>query len=281
MSYLPLDRTSRVRSCVSGKLRRRVAKARGDRKVRLTPFSTGEDPFRRRREEGPTMDMSEDCWDHVGLLQEVSAEPPPPPSASDFLIQHQELGMNERIGKFKKKISVASARQRRVQGPGPLPLRLSHIPVPTVRSSPVSRGTCISAAPNGAQIHLRYRSPYLASFLPPRRVRLPLRLSHIPVPTVRSSPVSRGTCTSAAPNGAQIHLRYRSPYLASFLPPRRVVKNVDRDEGIKAMEHVACSARSCRTSEASIRGAVERSHERFAKHRIRGALKEFQFVAES
>lgn len=27
--------------------------------------------------------------------------------------------MNERIGKFKKKISVASARQRRVQGPGP------------------------------------------------------------------------------------------------------------------------------------------------------------------
>ncbi|XP_011690646.1 PREDICTED: homeobox protein araucan [Wasmannia auropunctata] len=37
------------------------------------------------------MDMSEDCWDHVGLLQEVSAEPPPPPPASDFLIQHQEL----------------------------------------------------------------------------------------------------------------------------------------------------------------------------------------------
>ncbi|XP_018393939.1 PREDICTED: homeobox protein araucan [Cyphomyrmex costatus] len=38
------------------------------------------------------MDMSEDCWDHVGLLQEVSAaEPPPPPPASDFLMQHQEL----------------------------------------------------------------------------------------------------------------------------------------------------------------------------------------------
>ncbi|KYN04220.1 hypothetical protein ALC62_04986 [Cyphomyrmex costatus] len=37
------------------------------------------------------MDMSEDCWDHVGLLQEVSAaEPPPPPPASDFLMQHQE-----------------------------------------------------------------------------------------------------------------------------------------------------------------------------------------------
>ncbi|XP_043518447.1 homeobox protein caupolican isoform X1 [Frieseomelitta varia] len=38
------------------------------------------------------MDMSEDCWEHVGLLQEVSAaEPPPPPPAPDFLIQQQEL----------------------------------------------------------------------------------------------------------------------------------------------------------------------------------------------
>lgn len=38
------------------------------------------------------MDMSEDCWDHVGLLQEVSAaEPPPPPLAPDFLIQQQEV----------------------------------------------------------------------------------------------------------------------------------------------------------------------------------------------
>ncbi|KAG7187631.1 hypothetical protein KM043_016692 [Ampulex compressa] len=37
------------------------------------------------------MDMSEDCWDHVGLLQEVSGpEPPPPPPAPDFLIQQQE-----------------------------------------------------------------------------------------------------------------------------------------------------------------------------------------------
>ena len=38
------------------------------------------------------MDISEDCWDHVGLLQEVSAtEPPPPPPAPDFLIQQQEV----------------------------------------------------------------------------------------------------------------------------------------------------------------------------------------------
>lgn len=38
------------------------------------------------------MDMSEDCWDHVGLLQEVSAaEPPPPPPAPDFLIQQPEV----------------------------------------------------------------------------------------------------------------------------------------------------------------------------------------------
>ncbi|XP_033183510.1 uncharacterized protein LOC117153512 isoform X1 [Bombus vancouverensis nearcticus] len=38
------------------------------------------------------MDISEDCWEHVGLLQEVSAtEPPPPPPAPDFLIQQQEL----------------------------------------------------------------------------------------------------------------------------------------------------------------------------------------------
>ncbi|XP_025264068.1 homeobox protein araucan isoform X1 [Camponotus floridanus] len=37
------------------------------------------------------MDMSEDCWEHVGLLQEVSAEPPPPPPAPDFLIQQPEL----------------------------------------------------------------------------------------------------------------------------------------------------------------------------------------------
>ncbi|EFN66825.1 hypothetical protein EAG_07989 [Camponotus floridanus] len=36
------------------------------------------------------MDMSEDCWEHVGLLQEVSAEPPPPPPAPDFLIQQPE-----------------------------------------------------------------------------------------------------------------------------------------------------------------------------------------------
>ncbi|KAF3424097.1 hypothetical protein E2986_12344 [Frieseomelitta varia] len=40
---------------------------------------------------GTIMDMSEDCWEHVGLLQEVSAaEPPPPPPAPDFLIQQQE-----------------------------------------------------------------------------------------------------------------------------------------------------------------------------------------------
>ncbi|KYM79233.1 hypothetical protein ALC53_10399, partial [Atta colombica] len=46
----------------------------------------------KRREEDSTMDMSEDCWDHVGLLQEVSAaEPPPPLPASDFLIHHQEV----------------------------------------------------------------------------------------------------------------------------------------------------------------------------------------------
>lgn len=38
------------------------------------------------------MDISEDCWEHVGLLQEVSAaEPPPPPPAPDFLIQQQEV----------------------------------------------------------------------------------------------------------------------------------------------------------------------------------------------
>ncbi|KOC64093.1 hypothetical protein WH47_02256 [Habropoda laboriosa] len=38
------------------------------------------------------MDISEDCWDHVGLLQEVSgSEPPPPPPAPDFLIQQQEV----------------------------------------------------------------------------------------------------------------------------------------------------------------------------------------------
>lgn len=43
-------------------------------------------------EVGPIMDISEDCWEHVGLLQEVSAaEPPPPPPAPDFLIQQQEV----------------------------------------------------------------------------------------------------------------------------------------------------------------------------------------------
>lgn len=36
------------------------------------------------------MDISEDCWDHVGLLQEVpGAEQPPPPPAPDFLMHHQ------------------------------------------------------------------------------------------------------------------------------------------------------------------------------------------------
>lgn len=41
---------------------------------------------------GTIMDISEDCWEHVGLLQEVSAaEPPPPPPAPDFLIQQQEV----------------------------------------------------------------------------------------------------------------------------------------------------------------------------------------------
>lgn len=41
------------------------------------------------------MDMSEDCWEHVGLLQEVSAaEPPPPPPAPDFLIQQQEVSQS-------------------------------------------------------------------------------------------------------------------------------------------------------------------------------------------
>ncbi|XP_051171944.1 homeobox protein araucan-like isoform X2 [Leptopilina boulardi] len=37
------------------------------------------------------MDISEDCWDHVGLLQEVpgAEQPPPPPPASDFLMHHQ------------------------------------------------------------------------------------------------------------------------------------------------------------------------------------------------
>lgn len=68
--------------------------------------------------------------------------------------------MNERIGKFKKKISVASARQRRVQGPAsasfctPSPL-LSPLPAP-FRSSPVSKGTCTCSASIRAQIHLRY-----------------------------------------------------------------------------------------------------------------------------
>jgi len=39
------------------------------------------------------MDMSEDCWEHAGLLQDVTAaaEPPPPPVAPDFLIQQQEV----------------------------------------------------------------------------------------------------------------------------------------------------------------------------------------------
>ncbi|XP_014603545.1 PREDICTED: homeobox protein araucan-like isoform X1 [Polistes canadensis] len=38
------------------------------------------------------MDMSEDCWEHVGLLQEVSpSESAPPPPQPDFLIQQQEL----------------------------------------------------------------------------------------------------------------------------------------------------------------------------------------------
>jgi len=76
--------------------------------------------------------------------------------------------MNERIGKFKK-ISVASARQRRVQSPGPF-ASASFVPLPCprpYRSSPVSKGTCTFAAPIRAQIHLRYRSPILASFLPP------------------------------------------------------------------------------------------------------------------
>ncbi|KAL2749345.1 homeobox protein caupolican-like isoform X1, partial [Vespula maculifrons] len=37
------------------------------------------------------MDISEDCWEHVGLLQEVSpSEPAPPPLQPDFLIQQQE-----------------------------------------------------------------------------------------------------------------------------------------------------------------------------------------------
>ena len=44
---------------------------------------------------GTIMDMSEDCWEHVGLLQEVSAaEPPPPPPAPDFLIQQQEVSQS-------------------------------------------------------------------------------------------------------------------------------------------------------------------------------------------
>jgi len=38
------------------------------------------------------MDMSEDCWEHAGLLQDVAAvEPPPPTIAPDFLIQQQEV----------------------------------------------------------------------------------------------------------------------------------------------------------------------------------------------
>ncbi|EGI64519.1 hypothetical protein G5I_07026 [Acromyrmex echinatior] len=135
------------------KLRRRVIKA-GGQEVRLTPFSTGEDPSRRRREEDSTMDMSEDCWDHVGLLQEVSAaEPPPPPPASDFLIHHQELGMNERIGKFKKKISVASARQRRVQGLG-----LRFLYAPPVFLSFVRRRFLEAPAPSPPRSELGFTS---------------------------------------------------------------------------------------------------------------------------
>jgi hypothetical protein len=53
----------------------------------------GQDLSGRRGEdqEGPGMDMSEDCWEHAGLLQDVAAEPPPPPVAPDFLIQQQEV----------------------------------------------------------------------------------------------------------------------------------------------------------------------------------------------
>lgn len=83
--------------------------------------------------------------------------------------------MNERIGKFKK-ISVASARQRRVQGSArclcflytPLVPLSPLFPPHSVRSSPVSRGTCTCAAPIAAQIHLRYSRPSPASFLPLR-----------------------------------------------------------------------------------------------------------------
>lgn len=69
--------------------------------------------------------------------------------------------MNERIGKFKKKISVASARQRRVQGPASasfctLPLPLSLVPLVCLIPSPVSKGTCTCTASIRAQIHLRY-----------------------------------------------------------------------------------------------------------------------------
>lgn len=39
------------------------------------------------------MDMSEDCWEHVGLLQDVANTEgaPPPPAASEYLIHHQEV----------------------------------------------------------------------------------------------------------------------------------------------------------------------------------------------
>lgn len=83
-------------SRASGKLRGRVeGKRERDSESDLSRSPSGEDLSSGRgqgkAEEGPIMDMSEDCWEHVGLLQEVSAEPPPPPPAPDFLIQQPEV----------------------------------------------------------------------------------------------------------------------------------------------------------------------------------------------
>jgi len=56
------------------------------------------------------MDMSEDCWEHAGLLQDVTAaaEPPPPPVAPDFLIQQQEVSppFSSHADRFARQIRV-------------------------------------------------------------------------------------------------------------------------------------------------------------------------------
>lgn len=83
-----------------------------------------------------------------------------------------QSGMNERIGKFKKKISVASARQRRVQGPGLCfllhPLSLVSCPPYLLHSvrRRFLKGTCTCSASIGAQIHLRYSLRSTSRILP-------------------------------------------------------------------------------------------------------------------